>query len=230
MFEADVEPLFAGHSRHVHQAGAVGSGDIFRPGGDVPAHLVQPHLRRYGGLFYREHPAETAALVGALRLDHLDALYQRQQVLDLVESGHIMLAGGGEPQFAHAMAGVVKAHLVGEAAERHSGLHYVMEEFHDVHGFGGRGAFVPFEQPPVVEPDECSAAHRGGHYVVKVFEVLFELAGQRNRLPLESGIGHGLPAACLPLGVGDVQSQMPQKLPRGDADFRENGIYVAGNE
>ena len=69
---------------HVHQAGRVGTSDILGTCGHVALDLVFAHAHRHVGLLDREHTAEATALVYALRLFDGDALFELQQVDDLV--------------------------------------------------------------------------------------------------------------------------------------------------
>lgn len=117
MYELHLQSLFFGDACHVHQAGTVGAGHVFSTGLDVALHLVLTHLRTDGRLLDGEHTAEAAAFVRTLGLYHLDAFYQLQQVLDLIELGYVLLAGRTQSQLAYAMTGVVQTHLVGELAQ-----------------------------------------------------------------------------------------------------------------
>ena len=78
---------------HVHQAGRVGTGDILGTCGHVALDLILTHAYRHVGLFHREHTAEAAALVHALRLFDGDAVFELQQIDDLVISMILLYFG-----------------------------------------------------------------------------------------------------------------------------------------
>ena len=123
-------------------------------------YLVKTHLGADSSLFYGEHAAETTALVGTLRLYHLDALHKLEQVLDLVELRDILFAGGRKAQFADTVTGVVQAHLVGERAEGVVDLDHVVQEFHHVHGLLRCLTLgLALQQPRVVDADKSRTAH-----------------------------------------------------------------------
>ena len=174
-------------------------------------HLVLAHLGRDSRLFHGEHAAEATALVGALRLHDLNAIHQLQQVLDLVELVHVLLAGRTQSQFAHAMTGVVEAHLVREGAQALVHLHHIVQELHHVHDLpGGDALMLPLQQARVVDLDKSRTTDGGSHDIVEILEFLFEFLGQGNGLLLESRIGHRLSAARLVQGVFDIKPQMVQ--------------------
>ena len=215
----------------MHQARRVGTRHILGTGGDVALQLVATHLRRHGGLLDGEHAAEAAALVGTLGLDDLDAIDEAEQVLHLIELRNVLLGGRAEPQLAHAVAGVVEAHLMGEAAQRLADLHHVVKKLHHVDGLPGRQTLVVVaQQALVVQAHESRTAHRRRHDVVERLEALLELAGQGHGVLLETRVGHGLSAARLALRIADVEPQMAQQLIRGHTHFGIDGIYVTGNK
>ena len=163
MYELHLQSLFFGDACHVHQAGTVGAGYVFGTGLDVALHLVLTHLRTDGRLLDGEHTAEAAAFVRTLGLYHLDAFYQLQQVLDLIELGYVLLAGRTQSQLAYAVTGVVQTHLVGELTQGLVHLHHIVQELHDVHDLAGGGTLVPaFQQTGIVQLDESRAADRRG--------------------------------------------------------------------
>ena len=81
------------HALQMHQARAVGACYILSARGHVAFQLVDAHLCRHLWLLHREHTAESAALVNALRLADGYAFYERQQVLELRIFRDIALAG-----------------------------------------------------------------------------------------------------------------------------------------
>ncbi len=93
MFKLNIQTLLLGYTSHVHQARAVRASDIFGARLDVALHLVLTHLCRDGCLLDREHTTEAAALIRTLRLYNVDAVYQLQQVLNLIELVDVFLAG-----------------------------------------------------------------------------------------------------------------------------------------
>ena len=87
----DGQFLSLDNTLHVHQAGGVGSGDVFCPGGHVVADLVGAHACGYGRLLYGEHASEAAALIDPGRLHDLDAIYEGKQVPELGIMGDVQL-------------------------------------------------------------------------------------------------------------------------------------------
>ncbi len=71
------------HTLHVHQTGTVGSGDKLGSGTHMILYFIVSHANRYFRFFDSEHATETAAFVDALRLQHLNAFHQLQQVTQL---------------------------------------------------------------------------------------------------------------------------------------------------
>ena len=76
---------------HVHQAGRVGTSDILGTSGHVALDLVLTHTHRHVWLLHGEHAAEATALVHALRLFDGDALFELQQIDDLVVFRNVTL-------------------------------------------------------------------------------------------------------------------------------------------
>ena len=68
---------------HVHQAGAVGSCDVFGSRTHVVFHLVLSHANRNFRLFDGKHASEAATFVYPLRLKNFNAFHQRKQVAQL---------------------------------------------------------------------------------------------------------------------------------------------------
>ena len=152
MLELDVHSLLLGNAGHVHQARAVGTRDESRTSLHVTLYFVDTHLLAHGRLLYGEHAAETAALIGALGLQHLDALHQIQQVFYLVELADVLFAGRAQPQLSDTMTRVVQTDLMREGAQRMVHLHDIVQEFDDIHRLLGSHTFVlAFQQARIVD-------------------------------------------------------------------------------
>ena len=80
MNEPDRHANAFGTALLVHQARAIGGHDVLGTGPRVIGHLVKAHLRLDDFLEYREGAAESAALVGARRIDELNGFDLGQQV------------------------------------------------------------------------------------------------------------------------------------------------------
>ena len=78
--------------------------------------------------------------------------------------------------------------------------------------------------------DKCRAAHTRGNHIVKVLEKFFHLLGQRCGLALEPSVRHRLPAAGLPLGVGNIHPQVPQHLQRRHTHLGKQRIHITRNK
>ena len=131
----------------------------------MPPDFVQPHPGADGAFFYAEKPAEAAALVFALGLYDLDAVFQFQQIADFVEWSHVLFAGRRKSQLPHSVAGVVDADFVREAARQLRRAQNVVEEFHYVHTGSRQVAFVA-QQLGVVHSHKGGAADARGHDIV----------------------------------------------------------------
>ena len=103
MLEFDVVALFLGNTRHVHQARAIGTGDVFSAGVGVAFQLVLAHLFAYSSLLDGEHSTEAAALVGAFGFHYLDTLFQFEQIANFVEFLIVLFRWRAESQFPHTM-------------------------------------------------------------------------------------------------------------------------------
>ena len=109
------------------------------------------------------------------------------------------------------MTGVVQADLVGERAQRMAYFHDVVEELYHIHDLTRSHTFMlAFQQTGIVQLDESRAADRRGDNVVEALELIFKFLCQRNRLLLETGIGHRLTAARLVERIIHVKTQMLQ--------------------
>jgi len=93
----------------VHQAGAVGGHDVFRPGPGMVADLVVPHLGRHSLLEERECPSEAAAFVGTRRGDELNGVDLRQQMHRLRKEGRVEFGRPRMLERAQRSAAVVQA-------------------------------------------------------------------------------------------------------------------------
>ena len=74
MHKLHVQPLLLSHSGHVHQARTVRTRNESRTSLHVSLNLIYAHLLADGCLLYREHTAESAALIRTLGLQYLYAL------------------------------------------------------------------------------------------------------------------------------------------------------------
>ena len=68
MDKLDRHLLLLGNTSHVHQTGRIRSGNIFGACSHVALDFLLAHTGRNGRLLDREHTAESAALILALRL------------------------------------------------------------------------------------------------------------------------------------------------------------------
>ena len=124
--------LPAGDTLHVHQAGGVGTRNIFGTCGHVTGDLLFTHTDRHIGLFNGEHTTEATTLVLTVWLLHRDALLEFQQVDDLVIYGNMLLGRRGKSQLAHAVATVVDTYHVRKGARQRLHLYDVMKELDKV--------------------------------------------------------------------------------------------------
>ena len=131
MKSLDVEFLAGDDAVLVHEAGAVGSDNVFCTGFDVAHDFVASHLAGYGMFFNGKHAAEAAAFVGAFGFDNLYVTDEGKEIAQFVMVRHIALGGGGEMEQAHAMATVLDAHLVGETDVERGGADDVVDELAD---------------------------------------------------------------------------------------------------
>ena len=75
MNRLDGKFLTVDDSLHVHQAGAVGSGNIFGPGFAVVPDFVFCHTDGYGLFFDCEHSAEAATFIYVGRFAYFDVFH-----------------------------------------------------------------------------------------------------------------------------------------------------------
>jgi hypothetical protein len=66
--------------------------------------------------------------------------------------------------------------------------------------------------------------------MVELAEVLHEQRFRPGRILLAAAVGHHLPAAGLVERIDDLDAEPFQQLQRGNADRREEGVDVTGNE
>jgi hypothetical protein len=89
----DGQVLTLDDALHVHEAGAIGTRNILCTRLPMMADLVLTHADRDSLLLDSKHATESAALVWELRLEDLDALYEIEQVAQLIIIRCIQLAG-----------------------------------------------------------------------------------------------------------------------------------------
>jgi hypothetical protein len=70
----------------------------------------------------------------------------------------------------------------------------------------------------------------GSDDVIKAREVAHEQRLGSGRLRIEPAVRHRLAATGLIARIVDIVAEPLQKLERGDADVREEGVDIAGNE
>ena len=197
----------------------------------MPLDLILPHADGDCRLLHGEHAAEAAALVFALGFFHRDTFHELQQVDDFVERGNVLLRGRGEAQLAHAMATVVYAHHVGEPSRHAVHPQHIVQKLYDIHNLlGGDALVLAFQHMGIIDSHVGRTRGGGGHHIVEVLEQVFKILGQILGHTLEARIGHGLPAACLPLGIGHVESVMLEQFVCSHAGFRIQCVYIAGDE
>ena len=78
---------------HVHQARAVGTGDIFGSRLHVMSDFILSHADGYRLLFDGKHTSKTAALVGMSWFENFDPLHHRQQIAEFIVIRNVALAG-----------------------------------------------------------------------------------------------------------------------------------------
>ncbi|CAM2160010.1 hypothetical protein PT2222_60424 [Paraburkholderia tropica] len=222
--EAETETIRAAFL--VHQARRIGRDDIFGAVALMVADLVATHARGDGFFGNAESAAETAAFIGTIGFDELDACDVVQQRERFRKEGFVDFRHAGGPQRAQRATTIVQPDLVRKRRPRKfAHLQDVVNEFDEFVGVAAHGVGVARligGREMVAHVMHATAARRDD--VIVAGEIAHEEIFGGGGLLFAAAIAHGLTATGLIQRIVHGAAQTLQQLQGGDAHFGEEGV------
>jgi hypothetical protein len=194
--------------------------------------FVVAHLGRHRLLEDRECAAETAAFIRPARRHELDPSHLAQQIDRFREERLVDLRCLGGTQLAQSAAGIVQTDLVRKLRPgKGIDLEHVMQELNQLIGIAfDLLRLCGLRYGIQVLAHVVGTTARWSHDVLELLEVLHEQRLGPGRILLTTAVRHHLPAAGLVERIDDLDAEPLQQLKRCNADRREEGVDIAGNE